>query len=215
MSEQKVEDFFNVEPLPRRENRVITICGEIDENKGEVVLEKLLQLHQDRFSASYSKPESTEDNENKDKEEEDVNVEIISQPIEMLICTNGGDANEMFAMYDVMRMVMVDCDISTFGVGKVMSAGVLLLAAGTKGKRKIGKNCRVMIHQVQAGAVGSGDEMKNEVDEILKTQDRYVEALSAETAMSKKEIKKFLGKKVNVYLSAEEAVQFGIADIVV
>ena len=62
---------------------------------------------------------------------------------------------EMFALYDLMRMVREDCGIHTFGIGKVMSAGVLLLAAGTKGERRIGKNCRIMLHRVLTGDSGS------------------------------------------------------------
>jgi ATP-dependent protease ClpP protease subunit len=63
------------------------------------------------------------------------------KPVEFYINTYGGSADDMFAMYDVMQVVMEETEIHTIGVGKVMSAGTLLLAAGTKGKRKIGKNC--------------------------------------------------------------------------
>jgi ATP-dependent Clp protease protease subunit len=137
------------------------------------------------------------------------------QPIEFLISSHGGAAAEMFAIYDTMRMVRESCDISTVGMGKVMSAGVVLLAAGTKGKRKIGSNCRVMIHSVNGGYHGNLSNMENEIAEVRWVQDRYVESLSAETEMSKREIRKYLKKHVDVYLSAEEAVELGIADIIV
>ena len=65
--------------------------------------------------------------------------------IEFYLSTYGGSADDMFALYDMMKIVEEDTDIVTIGMGKVMSAGVLILAAGTKGKRKIGRNCRVMI----------------------------------------------------------------------
>ena len=100
-------------------------------------------------------------------------------------------------------------------MGKVMSAGVLILAAGTKGKRKIGKNCRVMMHSVIGGNHGSLHNMLNEMEAIEQLQDMYINCLVEETKMSKSQIKKMLEKKVNVYLSAEEAVELGIADIII
>ena len=121
----------------------------------------------------------------------------------------------MFALYDVMRQIMKDTEIHTIGMGKVMSAGVLLLASGTKGKRKIGKYCRVMIHSAIAGSHGSLPNLVNELEALQQTQDDYINALSDETKMSKEDIKNMLERKVNVYLSAEEAVELGIADIII
>ena len=137
------------------------------------------------------------------------------KPIEFLISSHGGVAAEMFAIYDTMRMVREDCDISTVGMGKVMSAGVVLLAAGTKGQRKIGANCRVMIHSVNGGYHGNLTNMENEIEEVRWIQQRYVECLAAESNMSEREIRKYLKKHVDVYLSAEQAVELGIADIIV
>jgi ATP-dependent Clp endopeptidase proteolytic subunit ClpP len=136
-------------------------------------------------------------------------------PIDFVISTNGGSASEMFAIYDVMRDVRKDCPIHTFGIGKVMSAGVLLLAAGTKGERRIGKHCRVMIHSVIAGNSGPMHNMENEMAEIRETQRRFIEALKAETKLTDKQIKAFFDRHVDIYLSAAEAVKYGIADIVV
>ena len=137
------------------------------------------------------------------------------KPIEFLISSHGGVAAEMFAIYDTMRIVREDCDISTVGMGKVMSAGVVLLAAGTKGQRKIGANCRVMIHSVNGGYHGNLTNMENEIEEVRWIQQRYVECLAAESNMSEREIRKYLKKHVDVYLSAEQAVELGIADIIV
>jgi ATP-dependent Clp endopeptidase proteolytic subunit ClpP len=136
-------------------------------------------------------------------------------PIDFIISTNGGSASEMFAIYDVMRDVRKECAIHTFGIGKVMSAGVLLLAAGTKGERRIGKHCRVMIHSVIAGNSGPMHNMENEMAEIRETQRRFIEALKAETKLTDKQIKAFFDRHVDIYLSAAEAVKYGIADIVV
>ena len=134
------------------------------------------------------------------------------KPIDFYVSTYGGNADDMFALYDIMSKVKETSEIHTIGVGKVMSAGVLLLAAGTKGKRKIGKNCRVMIHSVMGGNHGSLHNMMNEMEAIEQLQDMYCDALIAESNLTKKQLKNMLERKVNVYLSAEEAIELGIAD---
>jgi ATP-dependent Clp protease protease subunit len=143
------------------------------------------------------------------KEEED------KKSIEFYISTYGGSADDMFALYDLMNVVKEDTEIHTIGLGKVMSAGVLLLAAGSKGKRRIGKNCRVMIHNVMGGTAGSLPNLTNELEAIQQLQDDYVSALVENTKLSRKRLTKMLNEKVNIYLSAEEAVEHGIADIII
>ena len=137
------------------------------------------------------------------------------RPIQFYISTYGGSADDMFGLYDVMRQIKKRTPIHTIGVGKVMSAGVLLLAAGTNGKRKIGKNCRVMIHSVIGGNHGSLHNMVNEMEAIEQLQEMFCAALISETKMTRKQLKNMLERKVNVYLSAEEAVELGIADIII
>jgi len=137
------------------------------------------------------------------------------EPVEFIVSTEGGDATDMFAIYDAIRHLRAGMDIETFGLGKVMSAGVLLLAAGTKGKRKIGKYCRVMLHGVASTSAGNISNLKTEMAEIKKMQEMYIDGLAAETNLTKSQLKRMMNKNVNVYLSAEEAVKYGIADIIV
>jgi len=144
----------------------------------------------------------------KEKEED-------KKPIDFYLSTYGGSADDMFALYDVMRLVREDVVVRTIGLGKVMSAGVLLLAAGTKGERKIAKNCRIMIHSVVGGNQGDLHNMLNEMEAIEQLQQMFVDCLVSETKMTKSRLKKILDRKVNVYLSAEEAVELGIADIII
>ena len=173
------------------ELRVIGLFCDVAEEKVAELVHALLYLH--------------ESNTNKEE----------SLPVEFYISTYGGAADDMFALYDVMRQLLPTTEIHTIGIGKVMSAGVLLLAAGTKGKRKIGKYCRVMIHSAMAGSHGSLPNLVNELEALQQTQEDYISALSDETKMSTEEIKNMLERKVNVYLSAEEAVKLGIADIII
>ena len=142
--------------------------------------------------------------------------ENVDKTIEFIVSTYGGEASEAFALYDIMRVVRKDCDIATFGLGKVMSGGVLILAAGTKGKRKIGKNCRLMVHSVVGTSHGSLFSLENEMEEVRWIQDRYTKALAKESNITEEYIREELfGKKMNVYLSAEEAVELGIADEII
>lgn len=194
----------NIVMLPQQEEgprmRTIGLIGDVDEEKASDVIYALLTLKQ------IGEREET-DSKGKAK--------TVFDPIEMYISTHGGSASDMFAIYDVMRMIKKECQIETVGIGKVMSAGVLLLAAGTKGKRKIGKNCRVMIHSVLGGNEGPLHNLENELAEIRWTQDRYVKALIEETKLTQATMNKLLQKHVNIYLSAEEAVKYGIADEVI
>ena len=144
----------------------------------------------------------------KEKEED-------KKPIDFYLSTYGGSADDMFALYDVMRIVREDVTIRTVGLGKVMSAGVLILAAGTKGERRVGKNCRIMIHSVVGGNQGDLHSMLNEMEAIEQLQQIFINCLVSETKMTKTRLKKMLERKVNVYLSAEEAVELGIADIII
>ena len=143
------------------------------------------------------------------------NAEKENRFVNFYISTYGGSATDMFAIYDTMREVKNTMDIDTYGVGKVMSAGVLLLAAGTKGNRRIGKNCRVMIHSIMSGTHGSLPNLENEIKEAQWYQEKAISALIKETKMTRTILNKFMDKKIDIYLSAEEAVKYGIADKVV
>ena len=138
-----------------------------------------------------------------------------AKPVQFYLSTYGGAADDMFALYDIMRIVRDETPIHTIGLGKVMSAGVLLLAAGTKGERRIAKNCRIMIHSVMGGNQGDLHNMLNEMEAIEQLQQMFTKCLVEETKMTKTQLKKMLERKVNVYLTAEEAVELGIADIII
>jgi len=187
-----------------RKVRLVTLYGEVDEEKASELTYTLFML---KNAGRNETPEDPDDPES--------DVVVSYEPIEMVVSTYGGSAAEMFSIYDSMRLIRNECDISTLALGKVMSAGVLILAAGTKGKRKIGANCRVMLHGVTAGSQGNISNLENEIEEIRFTQQQHINALVKETKMTKRHLKKLLNKKVNVYLTAEEAVELGIADEIV
>lgn len=184
--------------------RITGIYGDITEEKCSEAIYGLLALH-----------ESGREIVRMDPDDEESQLAETFAPMEFYISTYGGSANEMFAVYDVVRSIRDYSPVCTFGVGKVMSAGVLLLASGTKGERRIGKHCRVMIHGVVSGQHGHLSDVENEFEEAKSTQKLYIDALASETSMTPRYIKKLMDKKTNVYLNAEEAVDLGIADIIV
>ena len=183
--------------------RIVGICGDLDAATAGELMYGMIALYESGTTYQLSDPT-------------DEKSEILANytPFEFLISTLGGSAQEMFGLHDLMRVMRENCDIHTVGLGKVFSAGTLLLASGTKGKRRIGKNCRVMIHAVLGGNHGSIHNLENEMDEIRWVQERYIEAMVEETNMSKTHLKKILNRKVNAYFTAEEAVELGIADII-
>ena len=172
------------------ESRSIMLQGNLEEESAAEIITALIVL------SSQKDPETNE-----------------VEPIKFYISTYGGAADEMFAIYDVMNYVKRQgVIIETVGLGKVMSAGTLLLAAGTPGHRKLGKHCRVMIHAVAGGSMGELHSIKNELEQMNVLQESYIQAMADETEMSKKQIQNLINRKVNVYLSASEAIEKGLAD---
>ena len=196
-----------------------TLVGDIEEKSCNEVVSTLISMHhtiEKKMEARLEEQIIEKTAEMQDEaEEEGTQIVIEQEPppdIKMYISTSGGAADDMFAMYDVMKWVQRSVDISTIGIGKVMSAGVPLLAAGTKGKRYLAENARVMIHNASAGAVGIIPTMEEEINEFKNIQDMYIRLLSENTNMSEKKIRSMLKKKANIYLSAKQAVELGIAD---
>jgi len=134
------------------------------------------------------------------------------EPMEFYLNSEGGSAYEMFAIYDVMKSVQDAYPIKTIGIGKIMSAGVLILAAGTKGQRYIGRNSRVMIHNVLSGQQGSITTIQNEFNEVKEIQRMYIAGLVECSNLTERELKKMLSKNQNIYISAEKAIEYGLAD---
>ena len=193
----KKEDLMNIlmGGGEQPESRILMLHSELNEEKAMEIISTLIALTQ------LVKP--------KEKLEKG---EMPYDPITFYISTYGGSADEMFGIYDMMNSIKDKCVIETIGMGKVMSAGTLLLAAGTKGHRKIGKNCRVMLHQVSAAAMGPLFNMNIELEAIQKLQDQYIDIMVENTSLSKRKLKSLLNERVNVYLTAQEAIEYGIAD---
>ena len=132
----------------------------------------------------------------------------MNKPISIYIDTYGGNIDAALCMYDTIKACC--CPIVTIGIGKVMSAGVLLLAAGDKGNRFITQNTRVMVHEISGGTFGPISEMENAIKETKRMQAVYIELLAKDSNTNKVKLLKDMKKET--FMSAEETVKYGIAD---
>jgi ATP-dependent Clp protease, protease subunit len=135
------------------------------------------------------------------------------KPIHLVISTYGGSVDEMFMLYDTIKFL--PCPVHTVALGKVMSAGVLLLASGTKGKRMIGKSARIMIHPVSGGVMGDVFEVMNDAREHKRLQEQMVDAIVKESKSTRSQIEKIMSSGHDYYLLPEQAIKLGIVDKII
>lgn len=135
------------------------------------------------------------------------------KPIHLVINTFGGSVYDAFMLYDLIKFVQTP--VHTIGLGKIMSAGCLLLAAGTKGKRKLGRNARVMYHAGWDISAGTVWEMKANLEEFEKMETLYDQRFADETGMTLEEVGKLYdkdGPTKDTFISAERALELKIVD---
>jgi ATP-dependent Clp protease protease subunit len=131
-----------------------------------------------------------------------------NQDIQIYINSPGGSVTAGLAMYDTMQYV--ECEIATYCIGQCASMGAVLLAGGTKGKRFILPNSRVMIHQPWGGAQGTATDMEIQVQEILKLKTSLNQILADHCGKSLEEMQ--VATDRDNFMNAQEAVEFGIVD---
>ena len=134
--------------------------------------------------------------------------------IQLYINSPGGSVTAGFAIYDTMRYIR--CDVSTICVGLAASFGAFLLAGGTKGKRIALANAEIMIHQPAIhgnGVQGQATDIKIMSDHIQKSRQRLDRILAENTGRSVEEIA--LATERDNYMSAQEALEFGLIDKVI
>ncbi len=126
----------------------------------------------------------------------------------LYINSPGGMVTSGLAIYDVIKYVKPD--VQTICVGSAFSMGAVLLAAGTKGKRFILPHGKVMLHQPSGGATGQSSDIQIHAKEIIKTKRELNGILSESTGKPVEQVEKDTDR--DLYMSAEEAVAYGIVD---
>jgi len=133
--------------------------------------------------------------------------------IKLLINSPGGEVSSAFALIDTMKGSKVP--IYTYGLGEIASCGLLTFIAGEKGKRFITRNTSILSHQFFWGTVGKEHELFAAVKEFDNTKQRIINHYKKCTGMSETNIKKYLLPPEDVWLTAKEAVKYGIADEII
>lgn len=134
-----------------------------------------------------------------------------NKDIHLYINSPGGMVTAGLAIYDTMQYIK--CDVSTICIGLAASMGAFLLAGGAKGKRYALPNAEIMIHQPSGGAKGQATEIQIAAENILKTKKRLNEILAANTGKSYETIA--ADTERDNYMSAQEAVEYGLIDSVI
>lgn len=140
--------------------------------------------------------------------------------IQLYINSPGGAVTAGMAIYDTMQFIK--CDVSTIVMGQACSMGSLLAQAGAAGKRYILPNARTMIHRVSSGTHGTDGsvhiqelQMEDTIrafQEAKKVNQRLTEVYVTHNTKAKTYDELFETLKFDTYLSAQEAVDFGLAD---
>ena len=166
-------------------DRVILLEGEVHDQMANLIVAQVL----------YLESEDTE------------------KDISLYINSPGGSVTAGMAIYDTMQFIKPD--VQTIVMGQACSMGSLLAQAGAKGKRSILPNARHMIHQPSGGARGQATDMEIQVKEILAIKKSLTQIYVEHNSVGKtfKELAKDMER--DYFMSAQEAVAYGLADVVV
>ncbi|HHF08671.1 MAG: ATP-dependent Clp endopeptidase proteolytic subunit ClpP [Kosmotoga sp.] len=131
--------------------------------------------------------------------------------ISIYVNSPGGSVTAGLAIYDTMQYIKPD--ISTICIGMAASMGAVILAGGTKGKRYALPHSRIMIHQPWGGAEGTARDIEIRTRELLHIKDEVNRILSIHTEQSMEKIEHDTDR--DFYMSAQEAVEYGLVDKVI
>jgi ATP-dependent Clp protease protease subunit len=135
-----------------------------------------------------------------------------AKPKELTLIINspGGAVHAAFALIDVMKSSSIP--IKTVGLGMIASCGILTFMAGHKGSRILTPNTSILSHQYSWGSHGKEHELYAVMREFELSTERMLAHYKKCTGMNEKKIREILLPPQDVWLSAEEAVKYGIAD---
>jgi ATP-dependent Clp protease protease subunit len=136
-------------------------------------------------------------------------AENPEKDISIYINSPGGSISAGMAIYDTMQYIKPD--VATYCVGQAASMAAVLLASGTRGKRTLLPNSRVLIHQPWlSGLQGQQSDIEIHAKDMLMMRDRLDEILAFHTGKTKEEIHRDTER--DRILAANEAVEYGMAD---
>jgi ATP-dependent Clp protease protease subunit len=165
-------------------DRIVFLGGSIDDETANVIIAQMLFL-------------SNEDSK---------------APLNFYINSPGGAVSAGLAVYDTMQFLR--CAVHTFCIGMAASMGAVLMCGGTKGKRFLLPNSRLLLHQPMIGGVleGPATDLSIEAAEIIRLRQRLYEIISRHTGRPVEQIEADCDR--NKWLEAREAVEYGLADTI-
>ena len=128
--------------------------------------------------------------------------------INLYINSPGGVVSAGLAIYDTMQYVK--CDVATTCVGMAASMGAVLLTGGTKGKRNLLPNARVMIHQPLGGVQGQASDIEIEAQEIIRIKNLLTSIIADHSGQDHEKVLEDSDR--NKWMSADEAKDYGLID---
>jgi len=165
------------------EDRIIFLGEEVNEQTANVVVAQLLHL--------------ANEDPNKD--------------IQLYINSPGGTVYDGLAIYDTIQFIKPD--VQTIGIGLQASMGAFLLSSGSKGKRMMLPNARVMIHQPSSGTQGKVTDQEISLRESLYIKEKLTEIMARNVGQKVDKVKADMER--DFWMSAEEAVKYGLVDEVI
>lgn len=139
-------------------------------------------------------------------------MENPNKDIHLYINSPGGSVTDGLGIYDIMKFVK--CDVATYCIGMAASMGSLLLMAGTKGKRHILPNSKVMIHQPQVwGMAGAASDIEIHARELIKTKTKLTSLYAEHTGQTIEQLSADMDR--DNYMTPEEAVKYGLVDKII
>jgi ATP-dependent Clp protease protease subunit len=165
--------------------RIVMLNGEVEDHMANLVVAQLLFL----------------ESENPDKD------------ISLFINSPGGVVTAGMSIYDTMQFIK--CDVATYVMGQACSMGSLLAQAGAPGKRFMLPNARHMIHQPSGGARGQATDIQIQAQEILKMKKYLTEIYVKHNTAGKTFEQLTADMERDNFMSAEQAVEYGLADKIV
>ena len=124
----------------------------------------------------------------------------------------GGDLYDAFAVIDLMKLSSIP--IKTIGIGSLMSAAFLIFISGVKGGRIITKNTSIMSHQFTTSYEGKEHDIKSSEREVRLIKQRMLDIIKENTSMDERTIKRKLLPPSDVWLTAQECLELGVADVI-
>jgi len=163
--------------------RKIFLWGQVDDDSAKHIIDRLLYLE----------------------------LTAPKKEIQLIINSPGGYVTSGFAIYDTMKNI--SSPVSTVCTGLAASMASLILSAGTKGRRFVLPNARVMIHQPSGGAGGQASDIEIQVEELIKTKKLSAEILSKNCGQPFDKVMKDMDR--DHWMGADESIKYGIVDSVI